>query len=59
MDIPYVISELEAGRREFFIVVDGQAAEVTVAETPDGHKYLKTTRDTATLDCLLCLPECL
>nr|WP_175043558.1 DUF3892 domain-containing protein [Burkholderia lata] len=58
MDISYVISELEAGRRQFFVVVDGQAAEVAVAKTPDGHKYLKTACDTPAVDYLLSLPEC-
>ncbi|QTO19584.1 MULTISPECIES: DUF3892 domain-containing protein [Burkholderia] len=52
------ISGIETGKWQFYVSGGGQTADVVIAKTPEGRKYLKTTRDTTTLDNLLSLPEC-
>ncbi|QTP33675.1 hypothetical protein B7759_02278 [Burkholderia glumae] len=52
------ISGIENGKWQFYVVGGGQTADVIIAKTTNGHKYLKTTRDTTTQDNLLSLPEC-
>lgn len=51
------IAEIEAGRYQFYVESSGYRADVIVA-THNGHKYLKTNRDSTTQDNLLSLPEC-
>jgi hypothetical protein len=52
------IAGIESGKWNFYVAGGGQVAEVIIAQTAQGHKYLKTNRDTTTLDNLLSLPEC-
>jgi hypothetical protein len=52
------IAGIEDGKWAFYVVGGGRTADVIIAKTPQGHKYLKTTADTTTLDNLLSLPEC-
>ena len=52
------IAGIESGKWTFFTTGGGQTAEVIIAQTPQGHKYLRTNRDTTTLDNLLSLTEC-
>ena len=51
------ISAIEAGKYEFFMLINGKAYDLVVAER-SGQKYLKTTRDEREPSTLLKLPEC-
>lgn len=51
------ITYIETGAWEFFTLVNGRQARVTVANHL-GRKYLKTIADWDTPDNLLSLPEC-
>jgi len=51
------IHNIENNIQGYYVSIGGQRAEVVVA-THLGNKYLKTTRDTTTVDNLLSLPEC-
>ncbi|RZF23461.1 DUF3892 domain-containing protein [Paraburkholderia sp. UYCP14C] len=52
------ISLIETGNCSFYVVGGGQTADVRVWQTPQGHKFLRTGRDTTTADNLLSLSEC-
>jgi hypothetical protein len=61
---PWKISQTSAidgvlnGTWRFFVRVNGKSVWVIVAETQDGHKYLKTENDGKQPNNLLSLPEC-
>ncbi|MFM0476587.1 DUF3892 domain-containing protein [Paraburkholderia strydomiana] len=52
------IDGIESGKWSFYVVGGGQTAEVLVWQTPQGHKFLRTGRDSTTADNLLSLAEC-
>ena len=52
------IEGIESGKWAFYVLVGGVTAEVIVSRSAAGHKYIKTNRDSSTLDNLLSLPEC-
>lgn len=52
------IAGIEAGKWQFYVVGGGQTADVYVWQTQQGHKFLRTGRDSTTADNLLSLPEC-
>jgi hypothetical protein len=52
------IAGIESGTYSFYVAVNGREADVVVAVSAAGHKYLKTTADSTTADNLLSLPEC-
>ena len=52
------INDIETGRYTFYVHVGGYQADVIVAMSQWGHKYLRTTSDTTQKDNLLSLPEC-
>jgi hypothetical protein len=52
------IDGIQNGTYEFYVQSGLQQAEVIVAESRFGNKYLKTEADTTTRDNLLSLPEC-
>lgn len=53
--VPWVVSSIEAGTNTFFVSTP-QRADVYVAQTPVGRKFLKTTADTTTKNNLDNLP---
>lgn len=52
------IRRVESGELAFFVVVLGQSANVVVAVSRFGNKYLKTEADGEHPNNLLSLPEC-
>ena len=52
------IAGIESGKWSFFVSVNGQRADVIVAKSRFGNKYLKTTSDGEQPNNLLSLPEC-
>lgn len=52
------IAGIEEGKWSFYTEGGAQTANVIIAKTPQGHKFLKTDRDSTILDNLLSLPEC-
>lgn len=54
---PEAIRSIENGTYSYFVKVGIYDAKVIIA-THNGNKYLKTDRDTTTVDNLLSLPEC-
>lgn len=53
--VPWVVASIEAGTNTFFVRVP-QRADVYVAQTAAGYKFLKTTADTTTKNNLDNLP---
>lgn len=53
--VPWVVSSIEAGTNTFFVNCP-RRADVYVAQTSAGHKFLKTTADTTTKNNLDSLP---
>lgn len=53
--VPAVVSSIEAGVNTFYVNCP-QRADVYVARTAAGHKFLKTTADTTTKNNLDTLP---
>lgn len=53
--VPWVVASIEAGTNTFFVNCP-QRADVYVAQTPSGRKFLKTTADTTTKNNLDNLP---
>ncbi|HAL38936.1 MAG TPA: DUF3892 domain-containing protein [Polaromonas sp.] len=51
------ITHAQSNEWKFFAAAGGQQAWVEVAKSPSGSQYLKTERDTTTVDNLLSLPE--
>jgi hypothetical protein len=49
---------IESGKWAFYVFQQGRTAEVIVATSAFGHKYLKTVADGQQPDNLLSLPEC-
>ena len=56
---PDAIKYIEAGLYSFYVYAGGRIADVIIARTDDGNKYLKTRSDGIEPDNLLSLPECL
>lgn len=54
---PTAVSQIEKGTHSYYVKVGLSDANVIVA-IHNGNKYLKTNRDTTTVDNLLSLPEC-
>lgn len=52
------IEGIENGEWEFFVSKDGNTAQVIVAISSHGNKYLKTVADGEQPNNLLSLPEC-
>lgn len=52
------IRQIEAGKYSFYVKVRGQVADVIVAISRYGHKYLKTVADGEQPNNLLSLYEC-
>lgn len=52
------IAALEAGKYEFYVMINGRAFDLMIAASRDGYKYLKTTADKEEPTSLLSLPEC-
>lgn len=52
------IAGIERREWEFFVSRGGRTADVVVAVSANGNKYLKTVADGAQPDNLLSLPEC-
>lgn len=52
------IKHIESGKYEFYVTRAGKTANVVVAISPYGNKYIKTVADGAQPDNLLSLPEC-
>lgn len=52
------IAGIESGQWEFYVSRGGYTAEVVVAQSRYGNKYLKTEADGEQPDNLLSLPEC-
>lgn len=52
------IAGIESGRWAFYVNRGGRTADVIVATSRYGNKYLKTTADGEQPDNLLSLPEC-
>ena len=52
------IAGIETGKWQFYVITNGYRADVIVATSASVHKYLKTTRDSTSVDNLLSLPEC-
>ena len=50
------IEYIEAGTYAFFVSVDGKQANVVVAKSAQGNKYIKTEADSFLVDNLLNLP---
>ena len=55
---PDAIDGIETGRWGFFVRRGGSMANVVVAVSRFGHKYIKTEADGEQPDNLLSLPEC-
>ncbi|MEP7231957.1 MAG: DUF3892 domain-containing protein [Ginsengibacter sp.] len=53
----YAITLIENETFDYYIAVDNYKANVIIGEY-EGRKYLKTDKDTLTVDNLLDLPEC-
>ena len=53
-----VFAGIESGKWQFYVSRGGYTAEVVVAESRYGNKYLKTEADGEQPDNLLSLPEC-
>lgn len=51
------IAGMESGNWRFYATIDGHAVWLTIAHTPDGHKYLKAMTDAVTPDPLLSLSD--
>lgn len=53
------IADIESGKYAFYVERPaGHRVNVVIAESPWGHKYLKTTADGEQPDNLLALPSC-
>lgn len=52
------IQAIETGEFQFFVKVNGREADVIVARSQYGNKYIKTTSDGEQPNNLLSLPEC-
>lgn len=52
------IAAIEARTHTFYVMAGGRRADVIVAVSVAGNKYLKTTADDTRVDNLLSLPEC-
>ncbi|SOE98049.1 Protein of unknown function [Burkholderia sp. OK233] len=52
------IDGVESGKWAFYVVAGNITAEVIISTSAEGHKYLKTNRDSSIVDNLLSLPEC-
>ncbi|GIO12196.1 hypothetical protein J19TS2_17510 [Cohnella xylanilytica] len=52
------IQGIESGKWAFYVSAGGRTADVIVAKSQYGHKYLKTVADGAQPDNLLSLSEC-
>ncbi|MGX4675951.1 DUF3892 domain-containing protein [SAR92 clade bacterium H246] len=52
------ISSIEAGQYSFYVSAGGHRAQVIVAVSASGNKYLKTENDGEQPNNLLSLPEC-
>lgn len=52
------ISGIETGKWDFFVNRGGRVADVVVAKSRYGHKYIKTIADGESPDNLLSLYEC-
>lgn len=55
---PEAIKGIESGKWEFYVEEDGEKADVIVAESRFGNKYLRTVADGEQPNNLLSLPEC-
>ncbi len=55
---PDAITSIESKKFAFFVRAGGREADVIVAVSRFGHKYLKTVADGEQPDNLLSLPEC-
>jgi hypothetical protein len=56
--IDQAIAGIENGTWSFWTRVNGQRADIKVAQRPNGRKYLKTTADEYEPNNLLALPRC-
>ena len=52
------IAGIETGKWRFYVSVNGKSVWVIVAQSAQGHKYLKTENDGEQPNNLLSLPEC-
>lgn len=52
------IDGIRSGRWQFYVNHNGKAADVVVATSAYGHKYLRTKADDRISDNLLSLPRC-
>lgn len=55
---PDAIKAIESGQHSFYVSAGGQRANVIVAVSSLGNKYLKTKNDGEQPNNLLSLPEC-
>lgn len=55
---PEAITSIEQGKYSFFVNRGGREADVIVAMSAYGNKYIKTVADGEQPDNLLSLPEC-
>lgn len=51
-----IIHDIESGEYQYYVRVDEKPVFVTVAESPEGKKYIKTEQDADHPDTLLDLP---
>lgn len=58
LTVDEAIVGIERGTWTFWTYAAGRRADVVVARTEQGHKYLKTTSDGVQPNNLLALPEC-
>jgi hypothetical protein len=52
------IADIESRKYSFYTIVGTKRADVIVAVSQNGHKYLRTTADDTKTNNLLSLPEC-
>lgn len=52
------IADIEAGTYDYYVLVNGSVADVIVATSSYGNKYIKTKADGEQPNNLLSLPEC-
>lgn len=55
---PDAIAGIESGKWQFYVSAGGRTANVIVAKSAQGNKYIKTVADGEQPDNLLSLPEC-
>lgn len=58
ISVAEAIKGIERGDWQFYVMVNGSSADVIIAVSRYGHKYLKTIADGEQPNNLLSLPEC-